>query len=127
MPPENSDLSSGSAEPGSVELGHHEPGIAVVTMHGEHDIGTEPQLAYALAQAVAHSSVIVDLSDCSFIDSTVIASLIKGAATAREGGDHFALVIPREQRHVARIAEMVRLTDFLAVHESREAALESFR
>jgi anti-anti-sigma factor len=94
-------------------------------MRGEHDIGTEPALADALAEASAHSHVVVDLSDCTFIDSTVIASLIKHASALEERGERFALVIPPEQRHVSRIAQMVRLSEFLAVHDSRDAALAS--
>jgi anti-sigma B factor antagonist len=127
MPPQYEEPSphSGQPQPGTVEVGPHAPGIAVVTMLGEHDISTEPQLAQAIAEASAHSDVVVDLSGCTFIDSTVIASLINGAAAVHARGERFALVIPPEQRHVTRIARMIRLSEFLAVHDSRDAALAS--
>lgn len=97
----------------------------MVTRLGEHDISTEPQLARALAEASVHSVVVVDLSGCTFIDSTAIASLINGASAVHARNERFALVIPPEQRHVTRIAKMLRLSEFLAVHESRDAALAS--
>jgi anti-sigma B factor antagonist len=127
MPPQNDKPRrvSGEQQPGTVEIGHHTPGIAVVTMRGEHDISTEPLLAGALENASAKSHVVVDLSDCTFIDSTVIASLIRGAAAVRARNERFALVIPPAQRHVTRIANMTRLGEFLAVHDSRDAALAS--
>jgi anti-anti-sigma factor len=128
MPPQQDDASTldSGQEPGTVEVGHHAPGIAVVTMYGEHDISTEPLLARALEEAAAHSSVVVDLSGCSFIDSTVIAALIRGASATHARGDRFALVIPPEQRQVARIAQMVRLGELLSLHDSRDAALAAF-
>jgi anti-sigma B factor antagonist len=127
-PPQQDDATTldGGQEPGTVEVGHHAAGIAVVTMYGEHDISTEPLLVRALEEAAAHSSVVVDLSECSFIDSTVIAALIRGAKSTHARGDRFALVIPPEQRHVARIAQMVRLGELLSLHDSREAALAAF-
>ena len=127
MPPQNEEHlpQSGPPQTGTVEIGHHASGIAVVTVLGEHDVSTEPQLAQALVDASAHSDVIVDLSGCTFIDSTVIAALIKGASAVHARSERFALVIPPEQRHVARIARMIRLSEFLAVHDSRDAALAS--
>lgn len=115
----------GSAEAGPVDVGHHAPGIAVVSMRGEHDISTEPVLAAALGQAAAHSDVLVDLSECTFIDSTAISALVKAARTAHERDDRFVLVIPPEQRNVARVAEMIRLAEFVDVHVTRDAALAS--
>jgi hypothetical protein len=57
--------------PGTVQVEHHVPGLALVSVHGEHDLSTTPELTQALEQAAAHSNVLVDLSDCSFMDSTV--------------------------------------------------------
>ena len=115
-----------SAQPGTVDIGRRGPGISVVRMRGEHDISTEPLLARALADAGAHSHVVVDLSECTFIDSTVISSLIAGATSARARSERFALVIPPGERQVARVAGMVRLSEILEVHESQDAALASF-
>ena len=56
---------------GRVDVSHHARGIAVVKMRGEHDLSTHPMLSRALERAAAHSNVVVDLSDCTFIDSTI--------------------------------------------------------
>src|SRR5436305_5454175 len=101
----------------------HDGGIAVVSMRGEHDIGTAPAVSDALERAVAHSSVLIDLSDCAFIDSTVIGLLIRCAQEVERRDERFALVIPPDQPVVARAAGLTRLAEFLAVHGSREAGL----
>jgi anti-anti-sigma factor len=104
---------------------HHAPGIAVVTVHGEHDLSTEPALTRALEEAAAHSNVLVDLSECEFIDSTVIAALLRVARTVTDRGERFALLIPAAQRQITRIAEMTHLGELLPIHPAREAALAS--
>jgi anti-anti-sigma factor len=107
---------------------HHEaPGLAVVRMHGEHDLGTEPALMRALAEAAANSNVLVDMSECDFIDSTVIAALLRVARTVTERGERFALYIPAAQRQITRIADMTHLAELLPIHTSRAAALASLR
>ena len=111
--------------PGTVEVGHHAPGLAVVSMRGEHDLSTSPELMRALEQAAAHSTVLVDLCECSFIDSSVIQVLIRTARALHAGGEQLVLVIPPEQRHVARVAHMTHLAEIFPIHTSRHAALVS--
>jgi anti-anti-sigma factor len=96
-------------------------------MRGEHDLSSLPVLRPAFEQATAHSNVVVDLSDCAFIDSTVIALLFRAAKVVQVRGEQLALVIPPEQRQVARVAAMTGLSDFFAVHSSRETALAGLR
>jgi anti-anti-sigma factor len=110
---------------GTVEVAHLEPGLAVVTMHGEHDLSTRVVLAQALQLAAARSNVVVDLSECSFIDSTVINEFIKCSKSVHAGGERFLLVIPPDQTHVARLARVVRMAEMIELHDSKEAAFES--
>jgi anti-anti-sigma factor len=112
---------------GNVEVGHVAPGLAIVSVHGEHDLSSQPGLSDALGEAAAHSSVVIDLSDCSFIDSTVIAALMGVARTVRGKGDRFGIVIPPEQRQVSRIAELVRLGELFAVYASRASAVSDLQ
>jgi anti-anti-sigma factor len=113
------------AESGTAVVRHEAPGLAVVQLHGEHDLGTEPALMQALGEAAAHSNVLVDLSECDFIDSTVIAALLRVARTVMERGERFVLYIPAAQRQITRIAEMTHLGELLPLHTSRTAALAS--
>jgi anti-anti-sigma factor len=110
-------------EAGTVDVAHDPSGLAIVTLQGEHDLGTRETLTDALAQAAAHSNVLVDLSLCTFVDSTVINVLLNAAQAVKVGGERLALVIPPEQRRVARVAEMTGLGKLLAVYETRDAAL----
>jgi len=112
---------------GTIDVAHDLPGLAVVTLEGEHDLSTREVLTDALERAAAHSNVIVDCSPCTFMDSTVINVLISTANTVAAGGDRLALVIPPEQRRVARVAGMTGLDRLLAVYETREAALAALR
>jgi anti-anti-sigma factor len=112
----------GGSRRGSVGVSH-DAGVAIVSMGGEHDIATAPAVSDALERAVAHSSVLVDLSECAFIDSTVIGLLIRCAHEVEHRDERFALVIPPDQPVVARAADLTRLAEFLAVHGSREAGL----
>jgi anti-anti-sigma factor len=93
-----------------------------VTLRGEHDLSTQPVLARGLALAAAHSNVVVDLSNCSFMDSTVIEEFIKTFETVRGSGDQVMLVIPSEQIQIARIAQITGLAQIFELHESQEAA-----
>ena len=113
--------------PGTVELAHHAPGLAVVTMHGEHDLSTAPELTQALEQAAARSNVVVDLSTCSFIDSTVISVLVKTARGVQARDERLVLVIPPEQRQVARVARMTHLAEIFPIHPTRAAALTNIQ
>lgn len=117
----------GADESGTVGVHHEAPGFAVVTLHGEHDLSTEPALARALGAAAAHSNVLVDLSECDFMDSTVIAALLRVARTVTDRGEQVALLIPAAQRQITRIAEMTHLGELLPIHTSRASALASFR
>ena len=113
--------------PATVVVEHHAPGLALVSVHGEHDLGTTPELTEALEQAAMHSNVLVDLSDCSFIDSSVIQALVKTALALEARGEQLALVIPPGQRMVARVAQMTRLSEIFPIYASRGAGLASFQ
>jgi anti-anti-sigma factor len=112
---------------GTVELAHHAPGLAVVSLRGEHDLTTAPALTQALELAAAHSNVVVDFSTCSFIDSTVISALVKTACGVQAHGEQLALVIPPEQRQVARVAQMTHLAEIFPIYPTRGAALSSIQ
>jgi anti-anti-sigma factor len=110
---------------GQVTVLHHAPGVAVVAMSGEHDLDAQLLLAHALELAAPYSDVIVDLTDCSFVDSTIIRTLIFAACEVRSGGEQLVLVIPPEQTQVAHIGELVGLAQVVEVHASRNAAIGS--
>lgn len=111
--------------PGTVEVAHRPSGLAVVSLRGENDLSTAPEVEQALEGAAAHSDVLVDLSEASFIDSTVITALIKTAQVLHARGERIALVVPPEQRQIARVVQMTRLAELIPTHTALGAALTS--
>lgn len=121
--PQSSPTGASPPQAGAVRVGHHAPGLAFVEMRGEHDLSTVPTLAEALEQAAAHSNVLVDLSGCTFIDSSVIQVLIKTAHVVQARNERFVLVIPPEQQQVTRVAELTHLAEIIPLYPARGAAL----
>ncbi len=66
--------------------------------------------------------VLVDLSGCSFIDSTVIGAIALAHKALGDQGRQLELVIPPGQHAVRRIIELSGLAPFFTIHESLPAA-----
>jgi anti-anti-sigma factor len=121
MPPD-----SPGARPG-IDVRQSGGGVAIVALRGEFDLSVRPELAAALERAcAAEVGVVVDLSGCAFIDSTVIAVLLASCAALREQERAFALVVP-EAGGVARTAQLAGLQALLPTFTSLDEALRSAR
>ena len=95
---------------------------AVVTVHGEVDLSTSPQLRDCLAGLIEQQpSIVVDLDDVGFIDSTGIGVLVGGVKRARSNGGELALVC--NQRRILKVLEITGLTQVFSVYESVDDAL----
>lgn len=88
---------------------------AVVSLCGEHDIATSDALKVAFAPIFGN--VLVDLSACDFIDSTVIGALLAKRDDLGREGHRLELVIPLENRVVRRIVDVSGLHTVLKVHD----------
>lgn len=75
--------------------------VVTVTLRGEVDVLNVDQVRTALVQALegAPGSVVVDLSELSFIDSTGLGAIIFGFQRARDEGVGFALAHPSRGVH----------------------------
>lgn len=114
-------------DPDTVELDLGMRGLAVVALRGECDLNTRAALAAALARACACEAVLVDLCDCSFIDSTVIGAIVVTSQSLRAAGGRLELVIPPHQDAVRRIAQIAGLPHILVIHETRSAGIASIQ
>lgn len=104
-------------------------GVRVVAVRGELDLGTAPELEGPLEAALAggEASVLIDLTECEFIDSTGIAMLVR--AWQQLEGDEGAgqLAISNGNDQVQRVLEISGLDLSIPIHPSREAALAALR
>jgi anti-sigma B factor antagonist len=104
-------------------------GVAVVVVHGEHDVYTAPSLREQLSALVEEGSpVVVDLTPATFIDSSILGVLLGGLRRAREHDSGFALVIgTSSEPTVRRIFEVTGLFPVFPVFASREEAVAATR
>jgi anti-anti-sigma factor len=110
-----------------VELAFHRLGVAIVTLRGDHDAGRQAVLSEALEGAGPQLNVIVDLTECTFVDSAVVATLMTAGRELDARGGTLALVIPPKAAAVQRAAKISGLADALPVHTTRGAAIASVR
>ena len=98
-----------------------EPGdVIVLTLTGDHDLATKPLLVAELAEVTPATAIIIDLTRCTFIDSTVIGAIL-GARLP--GPSRIALVLPPDTSYVVRALSVIGMRDLLPVYPSVEAAL----
>jgi anti-sigma B factor antagonist len=116
-----------STTPRGVEVEFPQSSIAVLKLRGEHDLSSKQHLSEALAEASARSNVLIDLSECTFMDSSVIATFVVAHKRLSGRGGRLGLVIPPEATTIQRIAEITSLVDLLPVHETQTAAVEGLR
>lgn len=92
---------------------HVEPeNTAVVAAVGELDLSNAAQLADALAAVNGAPSVVVDLTRCTFFDSSCLSVLTRYAKTLREQDRRFSVRVDDVGR---RLIELTNLGDVLGV------------
>jgi anti-sigma B factor antagonist len=102
--------------------------VVALSLHGELDQATVPALHAAADPLVEDGeiSVLMDLSDCSFIDSSGLAAfvVIRERVTATPGRG-FAICCPDSQ--VRRLLELTGLDRAMGLAKSRDEAIASLR
>jgi anti-anti-sigma factor len=91
---------------------------AVVRLCGEHDLATSAGVREALAPI--QGSVLVDLSACAFLDSSVPTVLVLDACERAHAGQRIELLVPAANASVRRTLQVSGLTDVLVVYEASE-------
>lgn len=78
----------------TIDLRRPRPEVALVTLGGEHDLGSAPLVERATADALLTCShLIVDLSEVQFVDSSIINLLVRLKKDADDRDCRFNLVI----------------------------------
>ena len=98
-------------------------GDFLVALTGEVDLYTAPELKQELLRLVEEGAqrIIVDLTDTTFIDSTMLSVLLSTLKRLRPSGGQLGIVC--SDRNIRKIFEITLLDRVFTIFESREAAL----
>lgn len=115
-----------------VESEELEGGIGAFVVRGELDMNTAPELEQKLAEVPSNSgaSILLDLCECEFIDSTGIALIVRTwkRLDREAGGDGKGrFVICSHNHQVRRLLKITGVESSISMHEGRDAALAELR
>jgi anti-sigma B factor antagonist len=101
--------------------------LHTVSVHGELDQGTAPQLRGVLGSAIgdASASVLVDLSECDFIDSTGLSLLVE--AKRRLGDEQRGFGVCCPDADVRRLLELTGIDEAVGLFDTRDEAVVALR
>jgi anti-sigma B factor antagonist len=103
------------SEQASLEIVEQSTGSAAARLAGDLDIVTSGDVKRELAQLVdaGHTSLVLDLSDVGFVDSSGLGALVAIHRHAESQGGRFAVrAVPPQ---VQRLFQITRLDDLLMV------------
>lgn len=98
-------------------------------MRGELDLSTAPELEGPLEEVLdsGEGSLLIDLTQCEFIDSTGIALIVRAWQRLDSGENGRALVICSQNDQVRRVLEITGLELSIPVHLTRDEALAAIQ
>jgi anti-anti-sigma factor len=97
------------------------PGFAaIVWLRGEHDLDSSVAIREALD--AIDGDILIDLSECGFLDSSVIGTLLRRFQERTRRGQRLELIVPPANRIIARTIEIASLRDLMTVHDARPGA-----
>jgi anti-anti-sigma factor len=111
--------------PFQVKIGELEHGVRTIYVQGELDLSTAPDLEGPLEQVLesGEGSVLIDLAQCEFIDSTGIALIVRAWQRLDNGDSERALVLCSQNDQVRRVLEITGLELSIPVHLTRDEAI----
>ena len=104
-------------------------GVRVIAVRGELDLSTAPDLDGPLTAAVdgGGASVLIDLAECEFIDSTGIALIVRAWQQLDGNGSSGRLAICSPNDQVRRVLDVSGLDQSIPVHASRDDGVAALR
>jgi anti-anti-sigma factor len=111
--------------PFEVKVGDLEDGVRTISIRGELDLSTAPELEGPLEEALAsdEGALLIDLSQCEFIDSTGIALIVRAWQRLDSGENGRVLAICSHNDQVRRVLEITGLELSIPVHMTRDEAI----
>lgn len=95
-------------------------GAAVLHVSGELDLASAPRLSEALTELLA-DPVVVDLSECTFLDSAGMGVLLASARALGDSGR--SLRVATADPRILRVLEITAVDTLIAVYPDVEGAL----
>ncbi len=101
-----------------------DPSFTVIQLRGEADAYSAPRIRSDLVSALGTSApLVVDLSQATFVDSTIVGVLLEGLAQYERIERPLVLLLPDESApEVHRLFELTGLTSLLPVVRSWDEA-----
>jgi anti-sigma B factor antagonist len=97
--------------------------LVLLTITGEHDLSTAPELRRRLEELLRDGmGVVVDLSRATFIDSSILGVVLDAKRRAAEAKVGYAVLHTNGAAPVHRVLEVTGLRAELPVHTARQAA-----
>jgi anti-sigma B factor antagonist len=96
---------------------------ALIALAGEVDLYTAPEFKQQLLEVIGQGAktVLVDLTDTTFIDSTTLGVLVGGVKRLRPNGGQLALVC--NDRNITKIFEITGLDRVFTIYPTRDEAI----
>ena len=100
-------------------------GIPVITLEGEVDVYTAPQLKQQMIIMLENGAkqMIVNLTDVEYLDSTALGVLIGGLKRMKEIDGNMSLICPVPR--IRRVFEITGLDRVFGIYASEPEALEA--
>jgi anti-anti-sigma factor len=100
------------------------PGFSVISLRGESDAYVAPRVRADLATALGtEAPLVVDLTQATFIDSTIVSVLLEGLADCEKRERPLLLLLPEDAApEVHRLFEITGLGALLPVVRSWDEA-----
>lgn len=106
-----------------IEEASPQPTVRILAVHGDADLHSAPELRERLRGAIegGATSIVVDLSETTIIDSTSLGVLLGGMKQLRERDGQIRVVASRPE--VRRVFEITMLDRIFSLHDTQEEAL----
>jgi anti-sigma B factor antagonist len=111
--------------PFTVEIEELDGDVQAFNLRGELDHATAPELREPLEAAIDQGgrAFLIDLSDCSFIDSTGLSVLVHARSRVLDEREERRLEICCPDSQIRRLLEITGIDRVFGVHQTRDEAL----
>lgn len=106
----------------NIDTYNMESGVPVITLEGEVDVYTAPQLKQQMIGLLESGAkqVIIDLTKVEYFDSTALGVLIGGLKRMRERDGNLSLICPNPR--IKRVFEITGLDKIFDIYNSVDEA-----